>query len=65
MMYIGKSVLSKTKSQDILKPYSCSDQNKMASGISTQLAADSSVLWSLPNEACISEGKDFLSASFC
>lgn len=51
MIYTGWSVLSKTKSQDILKCYSCCDQNKMASGISTQLAADSSVLWTLPNEA--------------
>lgn len=51
MIYTGWSVLSKMKSQDILKPYSCSDQNKMASGISTQLAADSSVLWGWPSEA--------------
>lgn len=51
MIYTGWSVLPKTKSQDILNPYSCSDPNKMASQISTQLVADSSVLWSLPNEA--------------
>lgn len=51
MIYTEWSVLPKTKSQDILNPYSCSDPNKMASRISTQLVADSSVLWSLPNEA--------------
>lgn len=50
MIETGCSVLSKRKSQGILKPYSCSEQNKMASKISTQLAADSSASWSLPNE---------------
>lgn len=38
MVCIGWSVLSRRRSQNVLKTYSCPDQNEMTSGISTQLA---------------------------